>query len=124
MDLSGVWYGYYVGQNDPQENSFIAHLEEQEGAIAGKITEPDGQGGIRSATVTGSRLADKVIFLKQYYGQWNHAVRYSGRVGDEGTRVRGDWSVQWLKGGFEMKRQIFSIEELAEDLTESVEDDR
>lgn len=123
MDLSGVWYGHYVGHNDPQQNSFIALLVEQEGSITGKITEPDGDGGIRHATVTGSRMGEKLIFLKQYYGKWDHAVRYSGQLDAQATSVRGNWSFQWLKGGFEMRRQIFSVEDLAADHSVTVGND-
>lgn len=115
-DLTGVWYGRYVSRSDAQDNSFIAVLEEEGGGFTGTITEPDqggaGAGGIRRASVSGRRDGTSVQFLKQYQGSggWFHAVRYAGRVDDEGTEVTGSWKVDWISGSFTMQREKFAIE--------------
>ncbi|HEX8300181.1 hypothetical protein [Sphingomonas sp.] len=113
-DLSGVWYGRYVSRSDPQENSFIAMIEESAGAFTGTITEPDdeGHGGIRRASIAGRRTGQALFFVKQYSGRWKHAVRYSGRIDGQGKQVDGSWSVDWLVGNFSMEREQFSTEEL------------
>lgn len=114
-DLTGVWYGRYLGGF--QENSFIAVLEDGGGGFSGTITEPDdeGGGGIRRASVDGSRSGAAVRFIKQYHGRWNHAVRYSGQIDDAGTTITGKWQVDWLSGTFVMEREKFSAEELEEE---------
>ena len=117
-DLSGVWYGRYTGDYCGQDNGFIAVLEEQGGAFDGSISEPDDEhgGGTRRADVTGRRSGNELSFLKQYDGSGGltHAVRYLGRVNDEGTEVTGVWAVDWLRGRFVMEREKFSAEELEE----------
>lgn len=60
-DTTGVWYGrYFATAWDVPENSFIAHLDEVDGAVDGTITEPDDTGDdeIRRAFVSGTRSAD------------------------------------------------------------------
>jgi hypothetical protein len=117
-DVTGVWYGRYVGATDPQENSSIAVLEEQAGAFDGTITEPDdeGGGGIRRAHVTGRRTGSTLVFVKQYDGSngWGHAVRYAGSIDGEGTEISGSWKLDWVFGSFVMEREKFSEAELDE----------
>ncbi|RYY26809.1 MAG: hypothetical protein EOP62_08580 [Sphingomonadales bacterium] len=115
LDLNGVWYGRYDSRVEPQDNSFIALIEELGGALSGTISEPDGDGGIRRATISGRRTGQALYFVKQYSGLWTHAVQYSGRVDGEGLVVSGTWNLDWLTGGFEMQREKFSEEELEED---------
>lgn len=114
-DLTGVWYGRYLGGF--QENSFIAVLEDGGGGFSGTITEPapDMGGGIRRASVDGSRSGASVGFTKQYHGRWNHAVNYSGQIDDAGTTITGRWQVDWVTGTFVMEREKFSAEELEEE---------
>lgn len=117
-DLTGVWYGRYVGDLGEQENSFIAVLEDAGGALSGSITEPAPEisAGIRRAIVSGSRGGSALRFTKQYIsGRWNHAVAYHGQVDDQGTTVTGRWQVDWLRGSFVMEREKFSAEELEEE---------
>jgi hypothetical protein len=124
-DMTGVWYGRYVGSADAQRNSFIAVLEEQAGVFAGTITEPDseGGGGVRSASVAGRRQGGTIDFVKQYHGRWTHSVQYLGSVDAEGLAASGSWRVEWLDGRFTMQREQFSAEELEAEETERVEVD-
>jgi hypothetical protein len=114
-DLSGVWYGSYRGDFG-NEAGFIAHLEESAGSFDGSITEPDqrGSGAILRATVSGQRDGATLRFVKQYDGSggWTHAVRYSGRIDNEGTMITGVWIVDWLRGTFSMEREKFTEEAL------------
>jgi hypothetical protein len=115
-NLSGVWYGRYTGDYCGQDNGFIAVLEEQGGAFDGSISEPDDKRGTgtRHADVSGRRSGNRLAFVKQYDGSggFTHAVRYAGRVNDEGTEVSGAWAAGWLTGRFVMEREKFSAEEL------------
>ncbi|MES2988954.1 MAG: hypothetical protein V4808_13695 [Pseudomonadota bacterium] len=115
LDLTGVWYGRYDSREEPQDNGFIALIEEEGGGFTGSISEPDGAGGIRNATVAGRRTGQALFFTKQYSGRWSHAVRYSGRIDGEGVAVSGSWNLDGLTGSFDMQREKFSEEELEED---------
>ena len=120
LDMSGVWYGRYHSRMEPQDNSFIALIEEAAGGFAGTISEPDGSGGIRGATALGRRTGQALYFIKQYKGRWNHAVRYSGRIDGEGKIVSGSWNLDGLVGSFEMQREIFYEDELEDDLSQDI----
>ncbi|MBX3594569.1 hypothetical protein [Sphingomonas sp.] len=118
-DLSGVWYGRYFATSwGVEENSFIAHLEDEGGAFVGTITEPDttGAADIRRAFIDGSRSGASLRFTKQYdpAGPLAHAVAYSGTVTDDGTEVTGEWRFSGYHGSFVMCREIFSYDELEE----------
>ena len=119
-DVSGVWYGRYVSSVDGQDNGFIALLEEAGGVFSGSISERDGQGGLRSATVAGRRSGARIQFVKQYRGDWNHAVCYEGSVDDRGTEASGNWKVDWVHGGFSMQREKFSADVLEEEREDSL----
>ncbi|NYT39613.1 hypothetical protein HZY97_02500 [Sphingomonas sp. R-74633] len=120
-EMSGVWYGRYVSNFGNQDNGFIAVLEEAGGVFSGSISEPDGQGGVRRATVAGRRSGARIQFVKQYHGRWNHAVFYEGSVDDQGTAVSGNWKLEHVVGGFDMQREKFSVEELEEEIEEGLE---
>lgn len=120
-DVSGVWYGRYVSCDDHQDNGFIAVLEESGGVFSGSITEPDGQGGIRRASVAGRRSGAMLQFTKQYRGRWNHAVLYEGQIDDRGAEATGNWKVDAAHGGFSMQREKFSAEELEDEIEEELE---
>ncbi|QIG80136.1 hypothetical protein [Stakelama tenebrarum] len=122
-DLTGVWYGRYEAELWDEKNGFIAHLEELGGAVNGTITERDTTGAvaIRRAEVHGTRSGATVQFVKQYDGTGGHvhAIRYSGRVDDEGTRITGGWQIAWARGSFTMEREKFDADLLeAEDAEE------
>lgn len=113
-DVSGVWYGRYVSDFD--SNSFIAVLEEAGGVFSGSISEPDGYGGIRNASVAGRRNGGLIQLVKQYRGHWNHAVFYEGQVDEQGVAASGIWRLDsGTTGGFDMQREKFSAEELEQD---------
>jgi hypothetical protein len=120
-DLSGVWYGRYVSNVDAQDNGFIALLEEAGGVFSGTISERDGRGGVRCATVAGRRSGGRIQFVKQYQGRWNHAVFYEGNVDEQGTEATGSWKIEQAHGGFSMQREKFSAEELEEEIEEGLE---
>lgn len=117
-DVSGVWYGRYVSRVDEQDNGFIALLEETGGVFTGSISERDGKGGVRSASVAGRRSGARIQFVKQYH---HHAVFYEGSVDDQGTEASGNWKIDSQHGGFSMQREKFSAEELEDE--EEREDD-
>jgi hypothetical protein len=118
-DMTGVWYGRYLGDYCGQDNSFIALLAESGGMFDGNITEPDDGGvdGIRRASVQGRRGGTKLRFVKQYDGSggFTHAVYYSGWIDEAGTTVDGVWAVDWLRGTFTMQREKFEEVELEEE---------
>lgn len=122
LDVSGVWYGLYVSHSDPQENRFIAVLEEFAGAVSGTISEPDGAGGIRRAAVAGQRTGPALHFVKQYIGAWTHAVHYAGRIDGEGVVIDGSWSLDRLRGSFEMQREKFDAARLEHEAVEEIVD--
>lgn len=121
-DVSGVWYGRYRSASDAQNNSFIALLSEQGGAITGSISEPEddrrgGSGGVRHAEVQGQRTGSRLSFTKQYDGSggFTHAVFYSGQIDSEGTVIDGAWQVDWVHGSFAMQREKFDEAELEDE---------
>ncbi len=121
-EMSGVWYGRYVSNAGDQDNGFIALIEETGGVFSGSISEPDGRGGIRTATVAGRRSVGLIQFVKQYTGKWRHAVFYEGQVDDQGTEVTGRWRLEeGIAGGFSMEREKFSIAELEAEEEEVLE---
>lgn len=123
QDLTGVWYGRYTADQDPQDNGFIALLEELHGTVTGTISEPDAESGsIRRAHVHGQRDGASLSFTKQYDGSggWTHSVDYAGNVDAEGTLVMGGWVVEGLTGAFDMTREKFDVETLEEEETEAL----
>lgn len=117
QDVSGVWYGRYAADLGHEDNGFIALLEELNGGVTGSISEPDGDTGIRRATVTGRRNGASLDFTKQYDGGggWTHSVAYSGHVDPAGTLVMGSWIVEGLTGAFDMMREKFDAEALEDE---------
>ncbi|WHU03442.1 MULTISPECIES: hypothetical protein [unclassified Sphingomonas] len=121
-EMSGVWYGRYASTGGDQDNGFIAVLEEAGGVFSGSISEPDGQGGIRNASVAGRRSSGLIQFVKQYRGRWHHAVFYEGQIDDQGTEANGRWRLdEGTTGGFSMEREKFSVEELEAEEEEVLE---
>lgn len=129
LDVSGGWFGRYFYPNAHQPPvSFFANLQEAggEGAIrvSGTTSEPNtiGFGPAQvHALISGTRTADAVTFSKMYDGEGHlaHAVRYDGRLSDDGTRLAGTWFLEGLQGTFEMTRPI--LDEAVEQVEREVE---
>ena len=121
-NIGGIWYGRYDAQGFPETNSFVAHLDDDNGAISGTITEPDTRGdhGVRRAFVSGNRSGTELRFVKQYDGgALAHAVRYAGEIDADATEISGLWVIVRHHGIFTMRREKFS--ELGLEREEEVE---
>ena len=119
-DVSGVWYGrYFASSAEVEENSFIAHLDEQGGEVSGTITEPDTTGTeeVRRAFVDGSRAGTALSFVKQYdpAGALAHSVNYAGTLSEDGSEVTGEWRFSGYHGSFVMNRETFTADELEDE---------
>ncbi|MBO9712849.1 hypothetical protein [Sphingomonas sp.] len=117
-DLSGVWYGRYAATTRSETNSFIAQIEDREGALSGVISEPDttGYAEIRRALVSGRCDGSSIRFVKQYQGPaLVHAVLYAGTVNEDATEISGQWVIVRSTGSFVMQREKFAAEELADE---------
>lgn len=116
-NVSGVWYGSWTSESPTiYPNSFIAQLDEVDGAISGSTSEADYLADVMlHALVSGRRAGAKIEWLKQYdaAGRLAHAVFYSGLVNDDGTQIEGSWRIAGYQGAFAMQREKFSAEELA-----------
>ena len=115
QNVAGVWYGRYDALVYTETNNFVAHLNDDGGAISGTITEPDttGQYDVRRAFVSGSRSGSALRFVKQYDGgALAHAVRYSGEINADATEIWGTWVIVRHHGIFTMHREKFSASEL------------
>ena len=122
--VTGVWYGRWSSDDGwVSPNRFIALLEEQAGGIEGTVSEPDVEGGVPiHATLRGARSGGAIHWTKQYdgAGRLAHAVRYAGEVHDDATRITGTWRFSHYSGTFVREREIFSAEELAEEIALAV----
>lgn len=122
--VTGVWYGRWASDDGwVPPNRFIALLEEQAGGIEGTVSEPDVEGGVPiHATLRGARSGAAIHWTKQYdgAGRLAHAVDYAGKVHDDATRITGTWRFSRYSGTFVMEREIFSAEELAEEIALAV----
>lgn len=117
LDMTGLWHGTfaypaYQGPTTP----FVARIEESGGALAGTIIEPNEMGFTTEeleAALRGTRAGRSVDFTKTYDGSSDaaHSVDYVGQLSDDGNKVTGVWSLEWLDGTFEMHRDT-SIGEL------------
>lgn len=118
--VTGVWYGRWASDDVWVEpNRFIALIDEQVGAINGTVSEPDGEGAAPlQSTLRGGRSGSGIHWIKQYdgAGRLAHAVVYAGVVAEDATRITGTWSFARYSGTFEMEREKFSAEELAEEI--------
>jgi hypothetical protein len=118
-NLSGAWFGSYDYGAAAGAVTFIALIEEAQGALSGRISEPDtfkGTGGILGSVLSGARAKASVFFNKIYEpAAGGHAVRYSGSLNAEGTYIVGDWTIGLTRGRFVMTREIPGREEALED---------
>lgn len=128
LNLAGVWYGRYDALGYAETNSFVAHLNDDDGAISGTITEPDttGQYDVRRAFVSGSRSGSTLRFVKQYDGGARaHAVRYSGEINADATEISGTWAiVRHHHGIFSMRREKFSASDLEHEVEDALPEDQ
>lgn len=117
-DVSGVWFGRWSSE-DPfiHPNSFIAVLEEMGGAVDGSVSETDPEGSEHlRATISGGRSGAQIHWIKRYDGgRLSHAVYYAGTVNEDATEISGGWRLEHWSGGFAMRREKFTIEELEAD---------
>jgi len=115
QNLAGIWYGRYDASGFAETNTFVAQLDDRDGAISGTITEPDtsGQSDLRRAFVSGNRTGSHLQFVKQYDGGvLAHAVRYAGEINADATEVSGHWVIVRHHGIFTMRREKFSAADL------------
>jgi len=109
--LTGEWSGTYAyparaGPTTP----FVARIQDQGGALSGTIIEPTaGDGPPLEATISGLTHDGLVDFTKTYAAGapegYETPVDYVGRLFDDGTVIRGVWSLLNLDGTFEMHRE-------------------
>ncbi len=99
-NLTGIWHGLYTYPRDLGTVSFVATLIESGGALSGSTHEPasdDGApGGTLLATLSGSRHAGVVTFVKTYDRagkRFRHPVSYEGALSEDATEIEGRWSI-------------------------------
>jgi len=109
--LSGDWQGVYVQGPDNQAIAFRATLTERgDGRLVGTMLEDNRFGDNSSfwlfSDLLGNVSGDTVRFAKVYDGTagQSHTVQYEGRVTNGGRRIVGNWTVDGLRGSFEMAR--------------------
>lgn len=123
QNLAGVWYGRYDALGYAETNTFVAHLNDDDGAVFGTITEPDttGQYDVRRAFVSGNRNGSTLRFVKQYDGgALAHAVRYSGEINADATEISGVWVIVRHHGIFSMRREKFSAIDLEDEAEQAL----
>lgn len=118
--LTGAWSGAYRYPRDSYpETVFEATIEESGGAFSGSTLEPNilrpwlGAGPV-TALIEGTRTGSDLNFVKFMDGSggMDHAIRYSGAVNADFTRIEGAWSIagDW-SGTFFMERSDLGAEE-------------
>ena len=118
--VTGKWDGTFSYDHDyGPVTPFLAELEENSGAIGGKIIEPDAYHGslvTLQAIVSGQRDGSMVSFIKTYGNApegYEFPVRYEGILSEDGLSITGRWRLLLGSGNFEMHRD-FTLEEEAE----------
>jgi hypothetical protein len=109
-NIGGLWMGSYSYPLGRGSVSFLARIEDHEGALSGTIIEPNTMGSSSDsleAILSGSRQGNAVDFTKAYDGASDaaHAVDYVGRLSDDGNSITGVWSLADADGAFEMHRE-------------------
>lgn len=120
FDLTGQWsgefaYPLHAGPITP----FLATIEDQHGRLSGSIIEHDiFHGGVIEAVIAGTRQGAAVDFTKAYSAtaptEYAELIDYVGGVSDDGTVIKGVWSLLEWDGTFEMRRDAHSEEEISE----------
>ena len=121
VNISGLWMGSFsypsgFGPRTP----FLAKIEDEDGALAGSIVEPNLTGHLSDtleAVIRGSRSGSAVDFIKAYDGASDlaHSVDYVGRLSGDGNSITGTWSLADLDGSFEMHREAVWEEKAGEE---------
>lgn len=114
IDLNGKWMGRYNYDSDDGFGTFTLNLTEQDGRIAGRITEPntfrDGGAPTFDAIIFGYRKRNRIDFTKRYDGETaphNSDILYTGRYIVGKDLITGQWLMPDVKdwgGRFEMTR--------------------
>jgi len=116
VDLSGRWTGVYFYPVDAELNPdddmpptpFEALLEDADGLVTGRTTEPDYLSGrdapAVTATLEGHHDQGVLTFTKSPEGAL-HTIDYVGRISNDGNTIAGDWFIHgdW-SGRFRMDR--------------------
>lgn len=124
LDLSGAWFGAY--RMGDLEVSFIALLNDQGGAVEGRISEPDrfaGTDGLLAATLDGAHDGASFGFLKTYDGTAgvSHSVTYAGLISNAGCRIDGIWRIGSDGDSFFMTRRTLNAVEAESDALAAAE---
>jgi hypothetical protein len=111
LDLTGAWFGRfaYPPGTGQEPVSFWAAIVETGGDFEGTTSEPNSIGDssdLLGAILRGRREGRLVAFTKAYDGASDaaHAVAYAGDLDAEGETIVGEWRVEDMVGGFEMRR--------------------
>ena len=113
-DLTGVWFGEYVYPVGEAPVSFIANIDECDGAISGRIDEPNTfampEASRLFARPSGIRENGLVVLTKTYDGTGGatHAVSYTGEINPAGDTIKGIWRTRGWSGRFSMTRPDLS----------------
>lgn len=127
VNLTGIWHGSYRDSN--VDCGFVAALLHSGSALHGTIHDDYAVWNLAlNATVSGAVDGGLVAFTKTYDGSngWSHTVRYQGEVVDDGSEIRGTWSIppSWDAlggtGAFLMIRRR-NVANANEPVTEAVE---
>lgn len=109
LSLCGEWTGVYT--HDLGAVPFNATLEEEDGRLTGRINEPNtfAPTGVARlfASLTGSKAAETVRFVKAYDGAGgvDHTVAYDGACDAAFVEIRGVWRISpFCSGPFVMTR--------------------
>lgn len=118
--LTGVWFGEYAYPVGEAPVSFIANIDERDGVIAGRVSEPNTfampEARRLFAQLSGIRENGLVVLTKTYDGTGGatHAVSYTGEINPAGDTVAGIWRTRGWSGRFSMTRPDLSGERAAE----------
>ena len=97
-----AWTGFYIEADESKhEMSFEnLYLKKNREPVLGKGCDQC------DFTIEGSNNESKVSFVKQYSGDWTHAIHYSGELDEEGYMLKGAWGYNpgEVKAQFEIRK--------------------
>jgi len=115
IDLSGKWTGHYGYDSSDGFATFTLNLTQQDGRIAGRITEAntfqDASPPTFDAIIFGYRKRNYIDFTKRYDGETaphDSDILYAGRYIVGKDLITGHWLMPDIKdwgGRFEMTRK-------------------